>query len=102
MVTRHFFRRLRPEEGEAAGKFKAQRSGGQHIRFFFFLKAGCQLHVIFLWVRCLTKGDVTRDDPQGRVLLQHSVTTLLQHCSKAKLQFIDSEMIVFASLRSLR
>ena len=36
MVRRHYFRGLRPEEREAAAKFKAQRrggggGGGQHI-----------------------------------------------------------------------
>ena len=28
------------------------------------------------------KGDVTRDDSQGRFLAQHSVATLLRHCFK--------------------
>ena len=28
MVRRHYFRGLRPEEREAAAKFKAQRRGG--------------------------------------------------------------------------
>ena len=28
----------------------------------------------------VSKGDVTRDDSQRRLLAQHSVTTLLQHC----------------------
>ena len=37
MVRRHYFRGLRPEEREAAAKFKAQRRGG-NISDFFFLK----------------------------------------------------------------
>ena len=65
MVRRHYFRGLRPEEREAAAKFKAQRRGGGATYQIFFFKGGCQLYVIFLWVSCLTKGDVTRDDSQS-------------------------------------
>ena len=48
------------------------------LLFFFFQKGG--LYLIFLWVSCLTKGDVTRNDSQRRFVAQHSVATSLRHC----------------------
>ena len=46
MVTRHYFRGLRPEEREAAAKFKAQRRGGK--KSDFFLKGGLPIVCNFL------------------------------------------------------
>ena len=47
MVTRHYFRGLRPEKREAAAKFKAQRRGGGDISDFF-LKGGLPIVCNFL------------------------------------------------------
>ena len=66
---------LKPEGGVVLGKFIANISC---CCCLFFQKGG--LYLIFLWVSCLTKGDVTRDDSQRRFVAQHSVATSLRHC----------------------
>ena len=71
MLTGGGARGLKPE-GRAPGKFIA------NISLFFFQKGG--LYLIFWWVSCLTKGDVTRDDSQKRLVAQHSIAISLRHC----------------------
>ena len=48
----------------------------QHTFLYFSLPLLCSTTMLF----CMAKGDVTREDPQRRFLVQHSVATLMQHC----------------------
>ena len=68
---------LKPEGSGVPGKFIANISCCCCC-CFFFQKGG--LYLIFLWVSCPTKGDVTGDDSQRRFVAQHSVATSLRHC----------------------
>ena len=48
----------------------------QHTFLYFSLPLLCSTTMLF----CMAKGDVTREDPLRRFLVQHSVVTLMQHC----------------------
>ena len=56
-------------------KQKNKLARSAHV-FVLSLPLFCSTTMLF----CVAKGDVTREDPQRRFLVQHSVATLMQHC----------------------